>query len=175
EYDPETGLYHYRTRYYDPSIGRFITRDRIGLWGDRGGLGNAQAYGGNNPFSMVDPYGLDVKDWVYTGYWNPPPGVTDAARDEFSQSNSDRTNGTLDAVAENYTFGIVGSVGGTTFDEENRAGAASAASGIIQTAEYVSGVGGALKGLGKAGAKGALKASVVSLNWAWLSKSEPRP
>jgi RHS repeat-associated protein len=29
EFDPETGLYYYRARYYDPSIGRFLQEDPI--------------------------------------------------------------------------------------------------------------------------------------------------
>jgi len=33
EFDPETGLYYYRARYYDAKAGRFITRDPIGFDG----------------------------------------------------------------------------------------------------------------------------------------------
>jgi RHS repeat-associated protein len=29
EWDSETGLYYYRARYYDPRIGRFISKDPI--------------------------------------------------------------------------------------------------------------------------------------------------
>ena len=29
EFDPETGLYYYKSRYYDPAIGRFITPDPL--------------------------------------------------------------------------------------------------------------------------------------------------
>jgi len=57
-YDPETGFYYYRTRYLDPLAGRFTTRDTIGIWGDPMEFGNGYAYVGNNPFTMVDPYGL---------------------------------------------------------------------------------------------------------------------
>ncbi|MCL4244488.1 MAG: RHS repeat-associated core domain-containing protein, partial [Candidatus Dadabacteria bacterium] len=32
EYDAESGLYYYRARYYDPSIGRFLQEDPIGLY-----------------------------------------------------------------------------------------------------------------------------------------------
>ena len=33
-YDSESGLYYYRLRYMDPFVGRFITPDPIGNWGD---------------------------------------------------------------------------------------------------------------------------------------------
>ncbi len=51
-YDAETGLIYLRNRYYDPSIGRFITEDPA-----RDGL-NWYAYCGNNPVMFVDPWGL---------------------------------------------------------------------------------------------------------------------
>lgn len=53
-------LYDYRFRWFDPSTGRFITRDPIGIWGDPGNLGNGYTYTGNNPWSNVDPYGLEA-------------------------------------------------------------------------------------------------------------------
>jgi RHS repeat-associated protein len=52
------GWYYYRTRYMDPGVGRFTSRDIIGVWGDDVALGNAYCYGGNNPLSHRDPYGL---------------------------------------------------------------------------------------------------------------------
>ncbi len=33
EYDKETGLYYYRARYYDPTMGRFLAQDPIGYAG----------------------------------------------------------------------------------------------------------------------------------------------
>ena len=53
EWDPETGLYYYRARYYDPKAGRFISEDPIGF---AGGL-NLATYVGNNPAGFVDPFG----------------------------------------------------------------------------------------------------------------------
>jgi RHS repeat-associated protein len=47
------GLYYYRARYYSPSVGRFISRDPIGLYG---GI-NTYQYVGGNPLSRVDPHG----------------------------------------------------------------------------------------------------------------------
>jgi len=54
EFDAETGLYFYRARYYDPSIGRFISEDPIRF---RGGI-NFYPYVQNNPVNFVDPKGL---------------------------------------------------------------------------------------------------------------------
>ena len=45
EWDPETGLYYYRARYYDPKAGRFISEDPIGLAGGT----NLYTYVDNNP------------------------------------------------------------------------------------------------------------------------------
>ncbi|HEV2147523.1 MAG TPA: RHS repeat-associated core domain-containing protein [Longimicrobiaceae bacterium] len=56
EYDPETGLYYYRARYYDPALARFISEDPIGL---EGGI-NPYAYAGNDPVNFTDPFGLCV-------------------------------------------------------------------------------------------------------------------
>jgi len=60
-HDPETGWYHYRTRYLDPQSGRFTTRDTIGIWGDPWELGNGYTYVGNGPLSWLDWLGLSVE------------------------------------------------------------------------------------------------------------------
>jgi RHS repeat-associated protein len=55
EQDPETGLYYYRARYYDPTIGRFISEDPIGFIGG----GNFYRYSLNDPINLRDPMGLN--------------------------------------------------------------------------------------------------------------------
>ncbi len=53
-HDDESGLHYNRHRYYDPEIGRFISRDPIGLLG---GI-NTHSYA-PNPVEWVDPFGLE--------------------------------------------------------------------------------------------------------------------
>lgn len=60
EYDRETRLYQYRTRYLDPAWGRFTTRDTIGIWGDPMSLGNGVVYAGSTPTTAVDPLGMSA-------------------------------------------------------------------------------------------------------------------
>ncbi len=55
EYDPESGLYYYRARYYNPQTGRFISEDPIGF--DSGDI-NLYRYVNNSPLNYTDPSGL---------------------------------------------------------------------------------------------------------------------
>ncbi|HLK58391.1 MAG TPA: RHS repeat-associated core domain-containing protein [Chthonomonadaceae bacterium] len=55
--DAEIGMYYYRTRYLDPLMGRFTSRDAFGTWADIGNFGNAYSYVGNRPTVKVDPRG----------------------------------------------------------------------------------------------------------------------
>ena len=52
-FDAETGMHYNYFRYYDPSTGRYITSDPIGL---RGGL-NTYLYAEANPLRYTDPTG----------------------------------------------------------------------------------------------------------------------
>jgi RHS repeat-associated protein len=57
-WDAAERTYHYRFRTFSPGLGRFTTRDPIGIWGDALNLGNGYTYTGNDPWSWVDPWGL---------------------------------------------------------------------------------------------------------------------
>ena len=54
QFDPETGLYQYRHRYYDADLGRFLSRDPIGYRGEQ----SLYRYVSNNPVVKDDPSGL---------------------------------------------------------------------------------------------------------------------
>ncbi len=54
EWDPETQLYHYRARGYDPYLGRFLSKDPLSY---AGGDVNLYAMVQNNPVNLTDPKG----------------------------------------------------------------------------------------------------------------------
>ena len=89
-YDTETGWYYLQSRYYDPSIGRFISAD-VYLSTGQGVVGhNSYAYCGNNPVNKLDPSGMF---WVEIGQflsnaWN---SVKTWAKNTFGAGSSTTT------------------------------------------------------------------------------------
>ena len=62
-----TGLNYLRARYYDPSVGRFLTRDSVGASFTRVGGLNRYAYGDNDPTTRTDPTGHSSTSIVLGG------------------------------------------------------------------------------------------------------------
>ncbi|WP_168196763.1 RHS repeat-associated core domain-containing protein [Brevundimonas sp. M20] len=56
QYDPETGLYYYRARYYSPYLGTFLSMDPIGTKDDP----NLYIYVGLDPTNATDPTGRQL-------------------------------------------------------------------------------------------------------------------
>ena len=85
-YDNETGFYYLNSRYYDPSVGRFLNADGyINGNGDILGF-NMFAYCSNNPVNTFDPLGQwYIKDgikWLTDKVLRP---VTDMFRKKLSE------------------------------------------------------------------------------------------
>jgi RHS repeat-associated protein len=83
ESDAETNLYFYRTRYYDPSTGRFMNEDLIRFEGGS----DFYTYVRNSPVSFIDPLGLNAKP--------APPGLINQLQGLFPGSTFDGTTLTI--------------------------------------------------------------------------------
>jgi RHS repeat-associated protein len=59
--DPETGLYYYRLRMYDPGTGRFLQHDPLGFHEGP----NLYQYAAGDPFNLTDPMGLGWGSWLW--------------------------------------------------------------------------------------------------------------
>jgi len=67
----ETSLYFYRTRYFDPAAGRFLSEDKLR---SKSGDVNFYAYVGGDPTNAADPLGLCKVIVRYTKVWGWLPG-----------------------------------------------------------------------------------------------------
>jgi RHS repeat-associated protein len=72
--ETEAPLVYMRNRHYSPGLGRFVSVDRIGVWGDALNLGNALAYPSSNPLLYADPFGLQGTRWVPADIYVPEGG-----------------------------------------------------------------------------------------------------
>lgn len=106
EFDTETGIYDYRSRYYDPGVGRFFSEDPIGF--DAGP--NFYRYVLNNPVRFTDPLGQDV--WLEGPSGHEPTG--------HLSINVGDPNGNYDS----YSFGVNGDpwLGGGVYKDTSLGG-----------------------------------------------------
>jgi RHS repeat-associated protein len=89
--DEITGLLQMRHRYYSVELGRFLTRDPIGVWGDQLSFGNEHCYAGGSPLVRGDVLGLQAG----------------AAKVEFHYVNSSG----VEIVVDGSDFGVLGADG----------------------------------------------------------------
>jgi RHS repeat-associated protein len=104
-FDPETGLIYFGARYYDSSLGRWLTPDPAGFIDGP----NRFAYVNNNPISGLDAFGL----FSWSGFWDgitsffstisdAISSVTNYLQNSFSYYNYAKTE--IDGMA-NQAFG----------------------------------------------------------------------
>lgn len=82
---------HYRARYYNPTIGRFLSEDPLGFVGSGP---NLYAYAGNDPVDFNDPFGLTpasngnfLWNWL-TGYLPDTMHYTGNDIETYEMANS---------------------------------------------------------------------------------------
>ena len=104
------GLYYMRSRYYDPTIHRFINQDpTLGSLIDGSGL-NRFAFVNGNPISFIDPFGLSKDEDRNVGTFDfgsipNPLGISSQPLDD----------GRVDDVLDPVTIALIAS-GGELFD-----------------------------------------------------------
>jgi RHS repeat-associated protein len=109
--DPETQLYYFRARYYDPSIGHFISRDPLSI------ADQPYSYAFNNPLLFVDPLGLF--SWPES-FGQAELGFTDGAY-AVAFSGVTIAKGTISGINTSIRLLTVGNFDGFT-SIENRVG-----------------------------------------------------
>jgi len=67
-FDLESGMYFYRNRYYNSLLGRFISRDPMGVWYDTNNFGNGYSSFVSSPLKTGDPFGFQEDDFTW---YNP--------------------------------------------------------------------------------------------------------
>ncbi|MGB6871088.1 MAG: RHS repeat-associated core domain-containing protein, partial [Acidobacteriaceae bacterium] len=117
-----TGLYSYRSRYYNPAIDRFISEDPTGF---QAGM-NEYAYVADDPLSFIDPFGLDRQGgWGSGGNGNNGSGSgkrngkgnnqDNAPKPPPPCSNTTRVAGAVTAAEATGDAMIMGNLAGLAF------------------------------------------------------------
>ena len=119
--DPGTGLYFLRARYYDPSVGRFSSRDPLAGIVAMPRTANRYAYALSNPLRYRDPSGMTTQDATQGSEFSPlaldftlPNMINNP---QFTSGSGVVCKGVAECVSDALT--IVGSVPGLPASASN--------------------------------------------------------
>ncbi|MCF8878820.1 hypothetical protein L5876_03210 [Hyphobacterium sp. SN044] len=108
--EPEWGIFHYRARYYDPALGRFLETDPV-LYADQM---NLYAYVGSNPLNMTDPTGQQSVGCEVCSASLARDGLNEeqieVVQGMYSTLSIEGTHAALDVVGMTEPFGAVADV-----------------------------------------------------------------
>lgn len=121
-FDAETGLHYNRFRYYSPDVGRFVSNDPIGLFGEMNLFAYAQ-----NTIMWVDPLGLaSWTDQLIACGVPQPAGMTNPHGHHIIFKGKYKKNAPMRAalkrsraIAKRYGIDAVSAKGGTLMHAEN--------------------------------------------------------
>jgi hypothetical protein len=113
-------MYYLRARYYDPALGRFLTRDAFAGVATGPESLNRYSYVFNNPALLIDPY----------GYWGLP-----------SWGDIKDTAGDLGGAVVDTASDVAGEVADYLSDPQNLASTVQLVSGAVATVSCTAGLG----------------------------------
>jgi len=96
ELDPESGLYNYNARLYDPVIGRFLSADTIVPYPFDPQILNRYSYVRNNPLIYIDPSGHflgDLSGFGFDGIDGDDDGGDSVNNNNFSKDGGNDFTG----------------------------------------------------------------------------------
>ena len=133
--DAETGLVYMGARYYDPVVGRFVSKDPAGF--DEANLHtfNRYAYANNNPHRYVDPDGRSSVAAVLAG-----AGVLGVGIGVYSKLPSEQQALVLKRLGQLVQYTALGQIGsllsGLTMNESGESNGAGATPEAENTNPY---------------------------------------
>lgn len=92
-YDESTGMYYLMARYYDPSIGRFITEDTYKGHGDAPLSLNGYTYVHNNPVNNIDSTGNWCESYIGKHLMYAHPGHCTNKKNNHNETPDAAHNG----------------------------------------------------------------------------------